>query len=185
MERVGATAGSVSASFWHAVAQRDDSSHPEDRIGGFRLVDGFRPARGRRVIESFDSPGRNSSASLRTSRHGRGTDMGTIWARRGYWEPCVLARLIERATVVAPAPSSSGGARKLAISIRSASRPCVVQSARIGACASGLAAGDFARAAEISMETWLGGYGRSVSAVSPAVVARGRSASSFRTPRTG
>jgi pimeloyl-ACP methyl ester carboxylesterase len=37
-----------------------------------------------------------------------------------------------------------------------------------------LAAGDFARAAEISMETWLGGYGRSVSAVSPAVVARVR-----------
>ena len=37
-----------------------------------------------------------------------------------------------------------------------------------------VAAGDLARAAEISMETWLGGHGRPVSAVSPAVVARVR-----------
>jgi pimeloyl-ACP methyl ester carboxylesterase len=37
-----------------------------------------------------------------------------------------------------------------------------------------VAAGDFARATEISMETWLGGYGRPVSAVSPAVLARVR-----------
>lgn len=37
-----------------------------------------------------------------------------------------------------------------------------------------MAAGDLARAAEISMETWLGGYRRPVSAVSPAVVGRVR-----------
>jgi pimeloyl-ACP methyl ester carboxylesterase len=37
-----------------------------------------------------------------------------------------------------------------------------------------VAAGDFARAAEVSMETWLGGFGRSVSAVPPAIVARVR-----------
>jgi hypothetical protein len=40
-------------SFWQGLAQRDDASHLEHRIGDFRLVDGFRPAHHRRLIESF------------------------------------------------------------------------------------------------------------------------------------
>jgi hypothetical protein len=58
IERVGPRQESVSVSFWQALAQRDDSSHLEDRIRDFRLVDAFRPAHDRRLIESFGNPGR-------------------------------------------------------------------------------------------------------------------------------